>query len=191
MFWAVDSAPCYPFIFQSYLDKEGRTPNVGQGKAIINKLCQPFYGTNHNVTGDNRFTNLFVGIESLAMVQALWGQSSIKRCTPNELTRKKMLKQYESILVFHLKATLVTYQSKKLKSVTLSSTMHKQAFVGQTPKKIIEIVDYSSSTKGVEDTFNQMIYKFNCKPKHNGGLSLFSWTSLMYLPLPLSSLFRE
>ena len=166
LFWAVDSSNSYPLTCIPYLGKDGRTPHVGLGRDMVMQLTRPFYGSNRNVTADNYFTDMDLAKHLLSNGLTLVGTvKANKRFIPEEFREKSEL--YHSDFAFLPNVTLVSYQSKKNKKVTLISTMHDTADVDGSPKKKPEMVNYYNSTKSGVDTLDQMAHCYTTKRKTN------------------------
>ena len=168
VFWAVDSETSYPLTCLPYLGKEERSPQIGLGKSVTLTLCHPFFGSHRIIKADNFFTDMQLASELLSNGLTLVGTVRPNRkFLPANFAQPKGMQKYDSKFAYSPKATIVTYQSKKKKSVTLLSTMHHEGLVDGSEKKKPEIVEYYNSTKGAVDTLDQMAHKYSCKRKTN------------------------
>lgn len=80
-----------------------------------------------------------------------------KRSIPPRLLICKNVPRYESTFAFTEDTCLVSYMSHKNKCTVVMSTMHNKPNVGDSPKKLPEIISYHNATKGGVDTVNKML----------------------------------
>jgi len=169
LFCACDFTNGYQLGAIPYTCKDGNVrATAGLGSRIVLKLCEPYFGSNGNITFDNYFTNMNLAKELLQnKITSVGTICKNKTCVPKEFLPNRSRLEFSSLIGFQKNCSLVSYVSKKKKTVILLSTMYHTPNV--TSNEIMKpeiILDYNM-TKGGVDTFDQMIHEYSSKRKTN------------------------
>lgn len=130
-------------------------------------MTKTVHGSNRNITMDNWFTSVNLADQLLKAPYNLTIIGTLrhnKREVPPELTNLKNREVGNSIFCFDKEKTLVSYKTKKNKSVLVLSTMHEGSVICQNTKKP-EIILHYNQTKGGVDAFDQMCGSRSCSRK--------------------------
>lgn len=166
IFWICDSTTSYPLQGIPYIGKEG--PRIGKclGDKIVYELCQPFEGSNRNITFDNFFTS-FNLLQNL-MSKRLTCTGTLRKnkaCIPKQFLPQKNRDAQSSIFGFRKNMTIVSYVPNKNSAVILLSTMHHNNIIDPSNKNKPEIILDYNRTKGGVDTLDQMAHAYTVKRK--------------------------
>ena len=122
---------------------------------IVERLISHLKGTCRNLTTDNWYTSYTLAMSLLQDKIILVGTlKKNKREIPAEFLPNKQKPISSSMFGFQKHASLVSFSSKKNKSVVLPSAMHRDAAVDAETKKR-QIIQFYNSTKGGVDTVDQ------------------------------------
>lgn len=147
------------------LQPEGPYKVSNSPQAIVERLCEPIYNSNRNLTVDNWFTSINL-IESLLAkkITVVGTIRKNKRELPLEFSNPAERPIKSSMFGFGKNCTLVSYIPKKKKNVLLVSSMHHDDSIdtkNSTDCKPEIIMDYNS-TKGGVDIVDQLCANYNC-----------------------------
>ena len=158
-----DSKSFYIFNYDVYLGKRGTSPEVAQGKRVVEELMQPLFGSGRNVTVDNFFTSVPLAQSLLQNTLTLTGTiRSNKREIPPEFKANSQRQQHSCVFGFTRRMMMCSYVPKRHKSVILLSTQHRRPEISdRDDRKPLVILDYNSC-KGAVDTIDQMIASYSC-----------------------------
>lgn len=168
MWWICDNATSYPLFGIPYLGKEGSTRSTNLAQNIVERLCQPYFNTNRNVTFDNFFTSM-----PLAETLLKNGLTSVgtlrknKKCIPKNFLPNKNRFPESNVFGFRSNMTLVSYVPKPNRAVILLSTKHKTATIDKNNKNKSEINLFYNKTKGGVDTLDQMAHNYTVRRRTN------------------------
>ena len=154
LFWACESTNGYPLRAIPYTGKDGNVREVaGLGTRIVLKLCEPYFGSNRNITFNNYFTTMNLAKDLLQnKMTSMRIIRKNKTCMPKEILPNRSL-EFSSLFGFQKNCTLVSYVSNKRKTVILLSTNVTSDEIMKTET----ILDYNM-TKGGMDTYDQMTH---------------------------------
>ena len=164
-FWMLcDVATNYILNFQVYTGKTGKSPEVGQGKRVLNDLVSHL-GKGYGVCADNFFS-------SVAMVKQLAKEKSMsyigtmnhqKREVPQIMKKDPKRQVLESIFLFNPDCTLVSYVPRKNKAVILISSEHSLPQISNDEQKKPEIILEYNRRKASVDLADRMIKEYSCR----------------------------
>lgn len=141
---------------------EGPFQTNNSALSLVERLCQPIYGTGRNLTTDNWFTSF--PLAELLLRHKLTTIGTIKRNKrelPQQFAEGKSRPIGSSMFGFKENCTLVSYIPKKNKNVLLISTMHDDDEIDDVTGKPDIIMAYNN-TKGGVDTVDQLCANYNC-----------------------------
>lgn len=169
IFWLCDSKNAYPLRGIPYTGKEGRNKAVGLAKTIVENLCEPYFGTNRNITMDNYFTSKDLAESLLAKGLTIVGTiRKNKACIPPEFLPNRRREVSSTIFGFQKNISIASHVPKVGKAVIFMSTMHHSPDILEVNgKKISEINSFYNKTKGGVDTLDQLIHEYMTKRKTN------------------------
>ena len=148
--------------FQIYLGKQGRAPEVDQGKRVVMDLVSCL-GSGYGITTDNFFTSLELAEVLLDQKLTLCGTLRRTRTfIPAEFLPSRNRPEYSSIFAFQPEITMVSYVPKKNRSVILLSSEHCDGTVGDDERKKPEIIGHYNATKGAVDTLDKIVAEYSC-----------------------------
>nr|CAI5821428.1 unnamed protein product [Callosobruchus analis] len=162
-----DAGTKYMLDAEPYLGKHTNTDGKPLGEYFVIKLTENIHGSNRNITMDNWFTSVNLAdilVKPPYRLTVLGTLRQNKREIPPEMLHLKGREVGSSRFCFDQEKTLVSYKTKKNKSVLVLSTMHEGAVVCPTTKKP-EIILHYNQTKGGVDTFDQMCGHRSCSRK--------------------------
>nr|CAH7750575.1 unnamed protein product [Callosobruchus chinensis] len=162
-----DAGTKYMLDAEPYLGKHTNTDGKPLGEYFVIKLTENIHGSNRNITMDNWFTSVNLAdilVKPPYRLTVLGTLRQNKREIPPEMLHLKGREVGSSRFCFDQEKTLVSYKTKKKKSVLVLSTMHEGAVVCPTTKKP-EIILHYNQTKGGVDTFDQMCGHRSCSRK--------------------------
>lgn len=152
-FWmCVCAETCYVWKIQPYLGKsdDAAPCEKTQGERVVLDLIDGLKG--HNVTMDKFFSSYELALKLLEKGITMVGtMRKNKRSIPPKLLECKKIPLYQSSFAFTKAITLVSYVGRKNKCTVLQSSMHHSNDVGAEPKKLPEIIEFYSKTKGLVD----------------------------------------
>lgn len=167
IWWVCDSATAYPLNAIPYIGKEA-VKATGLGRQVVEKLVEPYEGSNRNVTCDNYFTDHKLALSLLAKGLTIVGAvRKNKTFIPPEFQARGDRLAQSSVFGFTKSTTLVSYVPKPRKAVILLSTMHHDNSVDQSIANKPEIIIHYNSTKGAVDTLDQEVHQYMCKRRTN------------------------
>lgn len=168
LWWICDNATSYPLHGIPYLGREGHSRIYNLSKNIVEKLCEPYFGTNRNVTFDNFFTSKPLAesllINGMTVVGTL---RKNKPYIPKNFLPNKDRPLESNFFGFRKNMTLVSYVPKKNRAVILLSTKHSDNNIMTTNKNKSEINIFYNQTKGGVDTLDQMAHTYTVRRKTN------------------------
>lgn len=167
--WALCDANSYYCVnLQPYIGRVGNVPERGQGQRVVLELTDMLTGSGRHIYMDNFFSSLELAKSLLGRRITMTGtMRKNKPELPNQLMAHPSRAEHSSIFGFQDNATLVSYVSKKNKSVILLSTNHPDATISDGPKQKPQIIlDYNKGKCGV-DTLDQLVRTYNCIRKTN------------------------
>lgn len=167
IWWACDSATFYPLNGIPYIGKEA-VKAVGLGRQVVEKLVEPYEGSNRNVTCDNYFTDHELALPLLSKGLTIVGTvRKNKTFIPPEFKARSDRQAHTSVFGFTKSTTLVSYVPKPRKAVLLLSIMHYDSSIDKNNESKPEIIIYYNSTKGAVDTLDQEVHQYMCKRRTN------------------------
>lgn len=168
IWWLCDSKNAYPLRGIPDTGKEGNTRSVGLAKNVVERLCEPYYGTNRNITMDNYFTSKELAENLLGKGLTIVGTlRKNKACIPEFLPNRKRAVS-STIFGFQKNITIASHVPKVGKAVIFLSTMHHTCNILKNGEKnISEINMFYNETKGGVDTFDQLVHEYMTKRKTN------------------------
>ncbi|XP_055336857.1 piggyBac transposable element-derived protein 1-like [Paramacrobiotus metropolitanus] len=165
-FILADSASKYCCNIQVYTGKSpGAPPERNQGRRVVLDLVQ-YLGVDsgRNVTTDNFFTDLELGLELLKRNITLVGtMRKNKPDIPAAFLPSRERAEFSSLFGFTKEAALVSYVPKIGKAVILLSTHHRDAAVETTSDKKPVIITTYNETKAGVDSLDQMVTMYSVK----------------------------
>jgi len=168
MWWICDSKTSYPLSGIPYLGKDGQNRAENLAQTVVQKLSEPYYRSNRNITFDNYFTSLELAKSlfhnGLTMVGTM---RKNKRCIPQNFQPSKTRNIETNIFGFCKNITLVSYVPRKNRAVIFLSTMHHTNEVDIANKSKSEINLYYNATKGGVDTLDQLAHEYTVRRKTN------------------------
>lgn len=170
IFWMCDSKTGFPIQGYVYTGKTGDKRTVDLARIVVETLCEPFHGTNRNITTDNYFTSYPLAESLLSKGLKLVGTlKKNKTCVPVEFLPNRDKKEGSTMFGFQKNMTLVSHVPKVGKAVLFLSTLHHSGKVITDPvkKPISEINKFYNGTKGGVDTMDQMVHEYMTKRKTN------------------------
>lgn len=168
IWWICDSKTSYPLFGIPYLGKEGHNRTKNLAYNVVNQLCEPYFGSNRNVTFDNYFTSLDVA-KSLSQngLTIVGTMRKNKACIPSIFQPSRSRDVESNVFGFSKNMTLVSYVPKKNRAVIILSTMHHSKEIDVNNKNKSEVNLYYNSTKGGVDTLDQMVHEYTTRRKTN------------------------
>lgn len=167
IFALADAKVYYTYNLEVYVGQqpEGPFKKSNSPDAVVERLCEPIYGSGRNVTLDNWFTSVSLVQKLLEKKLTVVGTiRKNKRELPVEFVTPTGRKVKSSLFGFQENCTLVSYVPKKNKNVLLISSMHHDDAIdpatGEDCKP--EIITLYNSTKGGVDTVDQLCSNYNC-----------------------------
>ena len=156
-----DSSNYFPINFEVYCGKQEVSNKPDDLVARLSSILKP----GHIICGDNYFTSLFLS-RSLVINSEIYYLGTMRKCRreiPNSVKDIKGLPLYSSRLFYseETKTSLLSYVTKKNKSVLLLSNIHSKLIIPNDSKKSKPtiILDYNSHKAGV-DKLDQMLKEF-------------------------------
>lgn len=114
IWWICDSSNSYPLYGIPYLGKEGSKKTEKLAKTVVEKLCEPYYRTNRNVTFDNYFTSLDLAQSLLSNGLTIVGtMRKNKRCIPKNFLPNRNRKVETNLFGFSKNSIIASYVPKK------------------------------------------------------------------------------
>lgn len=167
IWWACDSGTFYPLNAIPYTGKDV-VRATGLGRQVVEKLVEPYEGSNRNVTCDNYFTDHELALSLLSKGLTIVGTvRKNKTFIPPEFHPRADRPSQSSVFGFSKTTTLVSYVPKPRKAVVLLSTMHHDSSVDEANANKPEIIMYYNSTKGAVDTLDQEVHQYMSKRRTN------------------------
>lgn len=167
IWWVCDSKTSYPLNGIPYTGKD-TVRATGLGRQVVEKLVEPYVGSNRNVTFDNYFTDHVLALSLLSKGLTIVGTvRKNKPFIPPEFQARADRPIHTSVFGFTKSTTLVSYVPKPRKAVLLLSTMHHDGSIDEANAKKPEIIMYYNSTKGAVDTLDQEVHQYMCKRRTN------------------------
>jgi hypothetical protein len=126
---------------------------------IVRRLSGTILNSGHNITADNRFSDISLAEELCDVGLSFVGTLKKNKVEiPMDFKDLKGREVNSSMFGFHKKCTLVSYVPKVKKNVLLISTMHNDSKIDQSTgvMKKPEIITYCNKIKGGVDTNDQM-----------------------------------
>lgn len=163
LFALCDAKTFYTSGLEVYVGKQPDGPfQVSNTPAdIVKRLVKNIEGSNRNITTDNWYTSCQLADDLLQKKLTLLGTlRKNKREIPPEFLAQKNQTIGISKFGFQKNKTVVSYSTKKNRSVILLSTMHDTAEVDPDTGKPIIILDYNK-TKGGVDTVDKMVATYS------------------------------
>ena len=130
------------------------------GTHVIMTLMAPYLRRGHNVTTDNFFTTLDLAEKLADERTSLVGTIRQNR---RELPNLEKQDLHKSHFFQSGRTTLVTYQAKRAKSVSLVSTLHRGTKLENSTKKKLEIIVYYNENKCGVDMLDSMYRQLSTK----------------------------
>lgn len=130
---------------------------------IVERMCQPIYGSKRNVTIDNWFTSKEL-VDKLLKEYKLTVVGTIrknKKQLPIEFVNGKGREVNSSLFSFQENSTLVSYIPRKGKIVLLLSTLHNDDKIDSNTGKPEIIITYNETKSGV-DVLDKLCASYNC-----------------------------
>lgn len=162
--WALcDSSNAYAYNMQIYCGRQpGAPPEKNQGLRVVLDLTASLT-KGYNITCDNFFTSH--ALSQMLLKRRLTMLGTVRKNKPElpiSFTNNKK-DVYSSKFYFTDNTTVVSYVPKRNKTVTLMSTMHRDAgLTTREDKKPNMIMDYNK-TKGAVDTLDKLILTYSCR----------------------------
>lgn len=176
MYALCDAKTHYTFKFEIYCGKQKPGPYEISNKPmdIVKRLVEPLKHTNRNVTTDNYYSSFDLAIYLRGIGLTFLGtMKKNKPEIPPQFLPNKNREVGSSIFGFQDNCTLVSYATKKNRSVILISTMHDRVEIDEETGKPEMIMDYNR-TKGGVDSVDQKCANYSTKRKtYRWPLSLF------------------
>lgn len=157
----------YMFAAEPYIGKDTDTNGVPLGEYYVKKLTESLHGSNRNITMDNWFTSVNLADQLLKAPYKLIIVGTMrhnKREVPPEMINLRNREVGNSIFCYDREKTLVSYKTKRNKSVLLLSTMHEGSTICPDTGKP-DIILFYNKTKGMIDAFDQMCGSRSCSRK--------------------------
>lgn len=136
------------------------------GERVVLRLMEPYFNGGYTVTTDNFFTGLSLAVALKEKNITLIGTANKQRRWLPETAKMKnpKLPLYASNIYLGPEATTLTlYQSKRNKSVSILSSLHRTVEISNTEKKKPETITYYNQTKFGVDVADQMAKKYSVK----------------------------
>ena len=166
IFWVCDAKTFYPLKAKPYLGKQGNAPKRGLAQNVVLELSAPFNNTGRNITMDNYFTDMALGINLLQNGLTLFGTvRKNKTFLPPSFLPSRRREVHSSNFGFMRNMTLMSYVPKINKAVLILSTMHDDAQVTDDDIKKPEINLFYNETKGGVDSLDQLVHSYMTKRK--------------------------
>lgn len=164
IFALCDAKMFYTYNLEVYVgtQPEGPFSRDNTGMAIVQRLCEPIYGSRRNVTTDRWFTSF--PLAEYLLQQGLTTIGTIrcnKRELPPEFVQRNTRPIGSSMFGFGDNCTIVSYIPKKNKNVLLISTCHDDDKIDLETNKPEIILDYNRTKSGV-DVVDQLSANYNC-----------------------------
>lgn len=164
IFALCDAKMFYTANLEVYVGNQPDGPFAQNNSAlsVVQRLCEPIYESNRNVTTDRWFTSTELGKSLLRCGLTTIGTiRANKRELPAEFVQRNSRPIGSSMFGFQENCTLVSYIPKKNKNVLLISTCHDDDKVDQETGKPQIILDYNATKCGV-DVVDQLSANYNC-----------------------------
>jgi len=165
--WALVDVETKYFLNGSfYLGKDdNRDPKQSLSHHVVKKLCQPYSKKGYNITCDNFFTSLSLAKELKSNSISIVGTMRMnRRELPNLARNNEKFDLYQTrILKTEGAVTLLMYQAKKNKKISILSTLHNDIDIQVNGKKKPETILFYNKTKCGVDVLDQMLRKYSVK----------------------------
>ena len=164
--WAAcDTRTSYVLNAQVYLGKQpGEQREVGQAKRVVMDLVVPIRGSGRNITTDQHFTSVELARElkdsNLTIVGTINKQ---RRELPPVVLPTRDRPAGHTMFLFSGDITLISYTPRRLRSVTILSTLHHQAECEDDGKP--SVIAFYNKTKGGVDTNDKLAHTYTVRRK--------------------------
>ena len=165
MWAAVDVKTSYIVNAQVYVGKrQGEQREVGQAKRVVMDLIVPFRGSGRNITTDQHFTSVALAKDlqknNLTLVGTINQQ---RRELPPVVLPAKDRPAGHSMFLFFDDIMLISFTPRRLRSVTILSTLHHQPELDDDGKP--SVIGFYNKTKGGVDTNDKLAHTYTIRRK--------------------------
>lgn len=164
----VDSRMFYTSNLEVYVGKQPDGPfKVSNSPGdVVERLCEPVWGSGRNITIDNWFTSYELAMRMLInhKLTIVGTLKKNKRQIPPSFINTRGRENHSSMFGFQEKCTLMSYIPKQKKNVLLLSTLHNDGKIDESTgeAKKTEVITFYNSTKGGVDVVDEMCATYNC-----------------------------
>ena len=154
-----DSRTSYCCNAQVYLGRwNNHEREVGQGRRVVLDLLQHIEGSGRNVTADQFFTSVDLGLSLLEKgLTLLWTINPRRREVPGQLRQSQRGEVHETIFGHSENIMLASYVPREIRVVIVISTMHDTHDITDQDSRLPEVIGEYNQLKGGVDVLNNMV----------------------------------
>ena len=147
-----------------YLGKRQGEKEVVQAKRVVMDLIAPIRGSGRNITTDQHFTSVELAKELAKTHLTLVGTiNKQRRELPPVVLPTKGSPVGHTMFLFYDDIVLVSFTPRRLRSVTMLSTLHHQPEHDDDGKP--SVITFNNKTKGGVDTNDKLTHTYTTRRK--------------------------